>query len=122
MKYIITESRLHTAMIRLFGQYINIDKIKTHNPIADDSYGEEYEDTNRTIFYVGDYYGEGELFRYYLCDYFNENAYEVLQKCPLLSVDNKITYTFNDLFGDLWKEPFRQWINETFDLKVKTIE
>lgn len=122
MKYIVTESRLHTAMNKLFGQYINIDEVRTHNPIEEDSYGEEYEDTNKTLFYVGDYYGDGELFRYYLCNYFNENAYEALQKCPLLTLDSSISDTFNGLFDDLWIEPFRQWINNEFDLNVKVVE
>ena len=125
MKYIITESRLHTAMIRLFGQYINIDEIQRYNPIEETTDGEEYEDTNKTVFYVGDghyFDSDEEVFRYYECDYFNEDAYEVLQKCPLLTLDSSISDTFNGLFDDLWIEPFRQWINNEFDLNAKVVE
>jgi hypothetical protein len=44
------------------------------------------------------------------------------KKCPLLSLDERISDTFNGLFDDLWIEPFRQWINDELDLNVKTIE
>jgi hypothetical protein len=62
------------------------------------------------------------VFRYYECEYFNEDVRVIRERCPILSLNHKITNTLNDLFGDLWKEPFRQWINKTLDLKVKTIE
>ena len=123
MKYIISESRLKNAMEKVFNQYINLDEIQTYNPIEETDDGEEYEDTTKTIYYVGDYYDDSdELFRYYECEYFNENAFEIRKKCPLISLDDRIKDTFDALFNNLWVEPFRIWINHNLDLKVKTVD
>lgn len=122
MRYIISESKLNDAMIKLFNQYINVDEIKYYHPVEETEDGDEYEDLNRTIFYVGDVeLDESEIFRYYECDYFEPQA-QIKTRCPLISLDYDIIDTFNDLFGDLWKEPFRKWVNYTFDLYAKEIE
>ena len=123
MKYVIFESRLERAMEKVFNQYINLDEIKFYHPVEETEDGDEYEDTNRAIFYIGDIeLDEDEIFRYYECDYFYEDVRVIRERCPILSLDDKITNTLNGLFDDLWKEPFRKWINESFDLRAKTIE
>jgi len=122
MRYLISESRLERAMEKLFNQYINVDEVKYYYPVEETEDGYEYEDSNRAIFYVGDIeLDDSEIFRYYDCDYFDPQA-QIRRKCPLLSLDYQLIDTFNDLLGDLWKEPFRKWINESFDLRAKTIE
>jgi hypothetical protein len=122
MRYIISESKLEKAMEKLFNQYINVDEVKYYHPVEETEDGDEYEDSNRAIFYVGDIeLDDDEIFRYYDCDYFDPQA-QIRRKCPLLSLDYQLIDTFNDLLGDLWKEPFRKWINESFDLRAKTIE
>lgn len=122
MRYIISESKLNDAMIKLFNQYINVDEMKYYHPVEETEDGDEYEDLNRTIFYVGDVeLDDSEIFRYYECDYFEPQA-QIKTRCPLISLDYDIIDTFNDLFGDLWKEPFRKWVNNTFDLYAKEIE
>lgn len=124
MKYILKESRLHNAMIKFFQKEINLDEIQSHHPIEENpDNGEEYEDTTKTIYYIGDFWeDDGELFRYYECEYFYENASEMRKKCPILVLDDRILNTFNGMFDDLWVEPFRQWINNELDLNVKSIE
>jgi hypothetical protein len=122
MRYIISESKLNDAMVKLFNQYINVDEVKYYHPVEETEDGDEYEDLNRAIFYVGDIeLDESEIFRYYECDYFEPQA-QIKSKCPIISLDYDIIDTFNDLFGDLWKEPFRKWINYTLDLHAKEIE
>lgn len=123
MKYILKESRLNRAMIKFFQKELNLDEIKSHNPIEEDPNGEEYEDTNKTIYYIGDLWDDDEeLFRYYKCEYFYENSSEMRKKCPILVMDDRILNTFNGMFDDLWVEPFKQWINNELDLNVKSIE
>jgi len=124
MRYLISESRLERAMEKVFNQYINVDELKYYHPVeeTDDGY-DEYEDTNRAIYYIGDVeLDENEIFRYYECDYFYEDAKAVRGRCPILSLDDRISDTLNGLFDDLWKEPFRKWINESVNLRAKTIE
>ena len=126
MKYILEESRLNRAMIKFFQKEINLNEIKKYNPIEENpDNGEEYEDTNKTIFYVGDghyFDSDEELFRYYECEYFYENATEMRKKCPILVLDDRILNTFNGMFDNLWVEPFKEWINNELDLNVKSIE
>jgi hypothetical protein len=123
MKYVISESRLERAMEKVFNQYINVDELKFYHPVEETEDGDEYEDTNRAIFYVDDVeYDENEIFRYYECEYFNEDVRVIRERCPIITLDSRISDTLNDLFDDLWKEPFRKWINESFDLRAKTIE
>lgn len=122
MKYSITESKLDRAMIKFFEKEINLDEIQKHHPIEDNDEGEEYEDINTTIFYIGDFWeDDGELFRYYECDYFYENS-PARKICPILQLDKRILDTFNGIFDNLWVEPFRKWINSELDLNVKSIE
>jgi hypothetical protein len=122
MRYIISESKLNDAMIKLFNQYINVDEIKYYHPVEETEDGDEYEDLNRAIFYIGDIeLDDSEIFRYYECDYFEPQA-QIKTRCPLISLDYDIIDTFNDLFGDLWKEPFLKWVNYTFDLYAKEVE
>jgi hypothetical protein len=122
MRYIISESKLNDAMIKLFNQYINVDEIKYYHPVEETEDGDEYEDLNRAIFYIGDVeLDDSEIFRYYECDYFEPQA-QIKTRCPLISLDYDIIDTFNDLFGDLWKEPFLKWVNYTFDLYAKEVE
>ena len=122
MRYIISESRLNDAMVKLFNQYINVDEVKYYHPVEETEDGDEYEDLNRAIFYVGDVeLDDAEIFRYYECDYFEPQS-QIREKCPLISLDYDMIDTFNNLFGDLWKEPFRKWVNYTFDLYAKEIE
>lgn len=122
MRYVISESKLNDAMIKLFNQYINVDEIKYYHPVEETEDGDEYEDLNRAIFYVGDVeLDDSEIFRYYECDYFEPQA-QIKTRCPLISLDYDIIDTFNDLFGDLWKEPFLKWVNYTFDLYAKEVE
>lgn len=122
MKYSITESKLDRAMIKFFEKEINLDEIQQHHPIEDNDEGEEYEDITTRIFYIGDFWeDDGELFRYYECDYFYENS-PSRKICPILQLDNRILDTFNGVFDNLWVEPFRKWINSELDLNVKSIE
>ena len=122
MRYVISESRLERAMEKVFNQYINLDELKYYHPVEETEDGDEYEDTNRAVFYIGDMDDENEIFRYYECDYFYEDVRAIRERCPILSLDDKITNTLNGLFDDLWKEPFRKWINESVNLRAKTIE
>lgn len=110
-------------MIKLFSQEIDIDKLEFYHPVDETEDGEEYEDINRSVFYVGDpEYFEDEVFRYYECDYFNKDAVEVRKKCPILSLSRKKKETFDGFFGVHWVEPFKEWVNDNINLLPKTIE
>jgi hypothetical protein len=122
MKYIITESRLEEYILHYINQLFDVNDINWTNPIEDDDEtGEEWDDDNRVVFYVGDYEGEdGGCFYWYACDYFNpNNLYS--KKCPMVTIELEYKKQLDGYFGDLWHEPFKKWFKEHFELPVKTI-
>jgi len=123
MKYVITESKLEESIVYYINELFDINDIHWTYPLEyDDETGEESDDTSRMIFYIGDYYGEEEgCFYWYACDYFNPNS-PASEKCPTVSVEVKYENQLNAYFGDLWKEPFKKWFKEHFELPVKTID
>jgi hypothetical protein len=123
MKYVITESKLEESIIHYINELFDVNDINWTNPLEDDyETGEEWEDENRVVFYIGDYNGEDEgCFYWYACDYFNPNS-PASEKCPMVSVEVRYEKQLNAYFGDLWKEPFKKWFKEHFELPVKTID
>jgi hypothetical protein len=123
MKYVITESRLEETITNYFDEIFDIDNIHYVNPLEyDDETGEEWDDDNRVLFYIGDYEGDDEgCFRWYSCGYFTPDSY-AKDICPTVSLEYEYENTLNGYFGDAWKEPFKKWFKYHFDLPVKTID
>lgn len=123
MKYIISESRLNDAMLKVFNQYINLDELQYYHPVEETEDGEEYDDINRTAFYLGENPLDGDdILTYYECDYFDDDAVEAKQNCPMLVLNSNIVDTFDSIFGEHWREPFIKWINYYLDLNTKTVD
>lgn len=122
MKYLITESKLEETITNYINELFDVDDINWTHPIEyGEEYGEEWDDTNRVEFYIGDYQGEGEgCFYYYDCEYFNPNS-PAYEKCPTVSLEVEYENQLNGYFGDKWKEPFKKWFKYHFELPVKTI-
>jgi hypothetical protein len=123
MKYLITESKLEESILYYIDELFDITDINwTNPPEYDEETGEEWDDDNRVVFYIGDYEGEDEgCFYWYACDYFDPNS-PASEKCPMVSVEVQYEKQLNAYFGDLWKEPFKKWFKEHFELPVKTID
>jgi hypothetical protein len=123
MKYLITESKLEESILYYIDKLFDITDINWTHPLDYDlETGEEWDDDNRVVFYIGDYEGEDEgCFYWYSCDYFNPNS-PASEKCPMVSVEVQYEKQLNAYFGDLWKEPFKKWFKEHFELPVKTID
>jgi hypothetical protein len=123
MKYIVTESKLENLVIEYLDEMFDVNDIHWTNPLEDDyDTGEEWEDENRVIFYIGDYNGEDDgCFYWYDCNYFTPNS-PASKKCPTVSVEIQYENQLNAYFGDLWREPFKKWFKQHFELPVKTID
>ena len=123
MKYIITESKLDETITNYIDELFDVDNINWTHPLDYDlETGEEWDDVNRVVFYIGDYEGEDEgCFYWYECDYFNPNS-PASEKCPMVNIETQYENQLNGYFGDKWKEPFRKWFKFHFDLPVRTIE
>ena len=123
MKYLITESKLEESILYYIDKLFDITDINWTHPLDYDlETGEEWDDDNRVVFYIGDYEGEDKgCFYWYSCDYFNPNS-PASEICPMVSVEVQYEKQLNAYFGDLWKEPFKKWFKEHFELPVKTID
>ena len=118
MKYIISESKLEKTIINYFDEIFPVDEIYSTHPYDEFDDGTEGEDENRIEFYKGDYGDEDTVFRYYLCDYFATYS-EARQNCPMLQVERDYENTLDAYFGDSWREPFKKWFWDNFDMKIK---
>jgi len=128
MKYIITESSLDKVIFRYLDGILPTDNIRTYVSVDfDDETGEEY-DESKIIFYEGpeDYNDalSNELFNWYGCDFFYANSPQRQNKtCPIVVVNHPYYDDLSDTFGEnSWKESFKQWMMEKYDLPVTTVE
>ena len=123
MKYIIAESRLEENILYYINEIFDVNDIHSTNPLEwDEETGEEWEDENRVVFYIGDYNGEDEgCFYWYDCKYFIRDS-PASKKCPLVSVEIEYKKQLDGYFGDMWHEPFKKWFKEHFELPVKMID
>ena len=128
MRIIITESKLHQAVI----DYLN-DTYDTNNigwSYGIDDWGNEVD--YAVLFYLGDFSDDENLFRWYSEDYWysedmshhNKSMIdEWIEKSPMLEFDDTDTFnTLNGYFGDRWHQPFKDWFMEHFKKPIKTIE
>lgn len=125
MKYVISESTLNKVILR----YLNTipDNLRAYVSIdVDDETGEEYDDESHIIFYKGpeNYNEENEVFHWYGCDYFYDDApQKVYGTCPVVVVDYPYKDDLSDTFGeDVWKETFKKWFTEKYGLPVNSVE
>lgn len=122
MKYVITESRLNTAIYNYFDTLFDVANINWSYPYEyDDETGEESEDTNRIEFYKGDFSDEDVVFRWTDCDYFREGSH-ARSICPTVNVEYAYEKVLNGYFSNFWQEPFKEWFKNNFELPIKTVE
>lgn len=114
---------MEKVFFNYFDELFPYEDINWNHPYDyDDETGEESEDGNRIEYYLGDFdEGDDICFRYYTCDYFNEDSY-AQTICPTLNVESRYENLLDGYFGDLWKEPFRLWFQKNFELPVKTVD
>jgi hypothetical protein len=127
MRYVITESKLNGAIIEYLNELYDVTDINWVNPYQyDDETGEEWEDNNIIDFYKGDYdgpYDSNFLFRWYDPQYYSERGpVELYEIAPIIEVYDEQGKTLNSYFGDRWKEPFKIWFKENFQLPIKTVK
>jgi hypothetical protein len=122
MKYIITESKLNSAIYEyidnLFKEGKQIHMVKHTTPDDDDEVVGAYDFFHK---------GEDELFiwtgeEYYERPY-NKSAWTKWKAlAPVVEIVNyQKLDSLNNMFGDLWRPVFITWFENTFSLPVKTL-
>ena len=119
MKYIITESKLESAII----SYLDENFIPDYGWSYPDVYQRDVEQYGDVNFFINDqdsyiYYGsnaDNEIING------SEDGHLYNYKCPLLSIYPRISQQLNSLFGDIWKPIFKKWFEENTGLIVNQI-
>ena len=126
MKYIITESKLNSAIYEyidnLFKEGKKIYMVK-HTRTDDDTLDDEEVEGAYDFFHKG----EDELFIWTGKEYYNRpynksvwSKWEAL--APVVEIVNYSKLdALNNMFGDLWRPVFITWFENTFSLPVKTL-
>jgi hypothetical protein len=128
MKYIITENKLNQTIISYIDRTYGDKKIYMAKALID---GKEVDDAYD--FFTDDYsegYDEDYLFLWSDVEYYervmiqdSRRKQKLIRDCPILEVTNTGSSKgrLNELFGNMWHEPFKEWFTNKFGLPVKTI-
>jgi len=126
MKYVITESKLNSAIYdyidNLFHDGKKIEMVK--NTRTDDDTLEDVEVVGAYDFF---HKGEDELFTWTGKEYYdrphNKSVWSKWKElAPILEIlDYRKLDTLNNMFGDLWRPIFIKWFEDNFSLPVKTL-
>ena len=135
MKYIITESKLNSAIYEFIDQaFASKDGNTEINRLpALDENGEEID--NAYDFVNDDYYGDSstsdylfawtgeEYYKSLTPNYITKYEYERLaSQAPLVDIyDKDILNKLNSYFGDAWKPVFKQWFKDKTGMVYKTL-
>ena len=127
MKYLITESKLNSAI------YEYIDQL-FHNGYNIRMEAAEDEDGN-PIEYAYDFIQEnggfGFLFTWTGKEYYETEGRETVTSfgkkwidyAPVIEIaEDEIINQLKGMFGEMWVPIFKQWFTDTFSLPVKTVE
>jgi hypothetical protein len=128
MKYIITENKLNQVIISYIDNVYGNKKIHMAKGIND---GVEIDGTYD--FFTDDYYegfDEDYLFLWTGPEHYenisfadSERKQKLISESPILEITKtgNSKGRLNELFGDMWHEPFKKWFTNKFGLPVKTI-
>jgi hypothetical protein len=119
MKYIITD-RQKLKMFNMITCYIE-EMIDLDTSVVQK--GEEVGDKGVWILYdIKDY---GNILAIYFDDYWHiDDSVEGLKeraRSPILVVENKYRKHLNNMFGNLWHEPMKEFVKNNFGIEIKSI-
>lgn len=127
MKIIITEDRLYDLIMKHIDNMFDVKNINYVNATDDNG-----NDLPAISFYLYDYLDDINLFRWYDKEYWEsedsthhhpQHLKRWIEESPILSFDDTDKKDeLDDLFGERWHQPFRDWFQKNFNLEIKTIE
>lgn len=126
MKYVIKENKIEKLILNYLETYFTDESIDWTYPLEYDEYGNDWEETNILDFYTGDWEGYNDsnfIFRWYDPEYYAGGDYKGLfDKSPILEIREDVFEDLQNMFGNLWEEPFKKWFEDKFRLNVKTLD
>lgn len=126
MKILITESKLFDSIYKYIDGYLDSNEIDwVYGSNYDD---EEYpEDENLLHFYKGGTWAGEDysdiVFNYLNVDYYSDEPSSKPHKdrAPIVEVWGEYGEHLDTMFGSRWKEPMKKWVQDKFNLPVKSV-
>ena len=124
MKYIITESKLESAIISYLDENF-IPDYGWNNNTRHGSYQDDVDKWGDVVFFIND----TDSYIYYGCnanagpedEFFSGYGHLHNYKCPLLLIYPRVGQQLSNYFGDMWKPVFKKWFEENTGLIVNQI-
>lgn len=121
MNYIISEDKIGNVILNYINGYYDVDKV--HSTPFHDDYGNPTDVA--TEYYLGDYEGDfqEEVFRVYQEGYWEKPDDPRKELTPILMVEDiAFVSNLNSMFGDRWIPVLKNWFEENFNEKIKTVD
>jgi len=128
MKIKIPEDKIYNLIMKHINSMFDVKNINW--AVGTDDWGNEVDYAKS--FYLGDFDDNDNLFRWYGDDYWYSEEMshhnkkmidEWIEKSPMLEFDNNgKKEQLDNLFGNKWHQPFKDWFLKNFNLPIKTIE
>lgn len=122
MKLIINENKFKDVILKFINRYYDVNEINI-KPYQN----KDGSISDNLVFYTGDYYRDGAVFRL-----FNDLPPVIMAALPddkkpsndenvLMMVDDNMIRRLNDIFQDKWIPVFKEWFKENFGFEVNLI-
>ena len=124
MKYIITENRMSKVIHDYLDETFPKEQVMLASPYSYDDDGNEYIEKCGINFYFEGEEEDNGIFRWYDKCYWSEEYKQGKinrENSPMVEIESPYDETLTGLFGDHFKEPFKQWFSDRYKLPVKTI-
>ena len=127
MKYLITESKLNSAIYEYIDQLFH----NGYNIRMEEAEDEDGNPIEYAYDFVQDNGGYGFLFTWTGKEYYEREGRENvttfgkkwIDYAPVIEIaEDEIIDQLKGMFGDMWVPIFKKWFTDTFSLPVKTVE
>lgn len=128
MKFIISEDKIYDLVMKHLNGMFDVENI--HWTYGTDDEGDEVD--YAAVFYEGDFGDNEDLFRWYGEDYWyredivfykKDLINKLKEESPTLEFENtEKKELLDNIFGDRWHQPFKDWFIKNFEFPIKTIK
>ncbi len=129
MKILITESKLFDSIYKYIDGYLDSNEIDwVYGSIYDSkNWRENPEDENLLHFYKGGTWAGEDysdiVFNHLNVDYYSNepSSKSFKDRAPIVEVMGEYGEHLDTMFGSNWYEPMKKWVQDKFNLPVKSV-
>jgi len=127
MKILITESKLFDSIYKYIDGYLDSNDIDWAYGTSMEDWGDDGYDENLLHFYKGGTWAGEDysdiVFNYLNVDYYSDEPSSKPHKdrAPIVEVWGEYGEHLDTMFGSNWYEPMKKWVQDKFNLPVKSV-